>query len=185
MAENDSSETSPQEKPRRDFLRKAACTVVGGGITAIPVASGIVVLTDPLRRKSGEAEMTRVTALDALPPDGAPQMFQVVMDKTDAWNRYASVPVGSIYLFRNKADEVIAFHSACPHAGCAVDFIPADDHFFCPCHNSAFARSDGAVQGSSPSARGLDTLETEVRDGEVFVKFQNFKAGVAEKLPIA
>ena len=49
-------------------------------------------------------------------------------------------------------------------------------YYFCPCHNSAFTR-EGAISGPSPAARGLDTLAVEIRDeGEVWVKFQTFKA---------
>jgi Rieske Fe-S protein len=57
--------------------------------------------------------------------------------------------------------------------------------FFCPCHNSSF-NTNGGIIAPSPAARGLDTLDVEIRDeGEVWVRFQDFKAGVKEKLPVA
>ena len=38
----------------------------------------------------------------------------------------------------------------------------------------------------SPSPRALDGLEVELREGsEVWVKFQNFEAGKATKIPVA
>mgnify|MGYP003342904830 CR=1 FL=1 len=33
-----------------------------------------------------------------------------------------------------------------------------------------------------PSPRGLDELETEVRDGAVFVRYLNFRAGEKDKV---
>jgi hypothetical protein len=45
---------------------------------------------------------------------------------------------------------------------------------------------DGKIaDASSPAARGLDALDVEVRnEKEVWVKFQNFEAGKAEKIPV-
>ena len=38
---------------------------------------------------------------------------------------------------------------------------------------------------ASPAARGLDSLEVEVRNRrEVWVKFQNFEAGQAKKIAV-
>ena len=80
---------------------------------------------------------------------------------------------------------VTALHAACPHAGCFVDYRGDHKDFFCPCHNSAFSH-DGAIINPSPSARGLDTLDVAIHDdGGVWVKFQDFKAGVKQKLPVA
>jgi menaquinol-cytochrome c reductase iron-sulfur subunit len=37
----------------------------------------------------------------------------------------------------------------------------------------------------SPSPRGLDDLVVEIRNGtEVWVKFQNFRAGTHDKIPV-
>jgi hypothetical protein len=35
-----------------------------------------------------------------------------------------------------------------------------------------------------PPPRPLDELETEVRDGSVFVKYRDFRLGVAERVPV-
>ena len=54
------------------------------------------------------------------------------------------------------------------------------------CSNpTEFART-GEVRGVSPSRRGLDTLRVEIRDEhDVWVYFENFKTGIAEKVSVA
>ena len=67
-----------------------------------------------------------------------------------------------------------------------MDFIAARGKFLCPCHNSLFAVDGAIADAKSPASRGLDSLEVELRnEREVWVKFQTFKAGVKEKLPVA
>lgn len=174
-----------KEDNRREFLKKTACTLVGGGIVAAPLAASIVVLTDPLRREGPSADLRKVTTMDALPGDGTPVKFKIIADLEDAWNKFPDTPVGSVYLRRIGEDIVQAFNSSCPHAGCAVEYMEAKDSYYCPCHQSTFA-VDGTINDpKSPSVRGLDTLESEIREGgEIWVKFQNFKAGIKEKKPI-
>ena len=103
-------------------------------------------------------------------------------DRVDAWNRYPQQPVGSIWLRRAADGEILAFNSICPHLGCSVDFRSAQSDFFCPCHLSHF-NLDGQRQNKIPP-RDMDRLETEVRDGKIWVKYQNFRGGVTEKTVI-
>lgn len=170
--------------PRREFLRRAAAACLGGAALAAPAAAGLRVFLEPLRAHTGSAGWTRVTRLSALPADGVPRRFVIVAEHRNAWTRQPARPVGAVYLRRTGEQAVQALHATCPHAGCLVDFAPARGGFLCPCHNSTFA-ADGAVNDpASPSPRGLDTLEVEIRDGaEVWVRFQNFRAGVREKIP--
>jgi Rieske Fe-S protein len=67
-----------------------------------------------------------------------------------------------------------------------VDFNPADGHFECPCHKSAFAKDGAQLYG--PSRRGLDSLpvrlETKGDQTEVQVAFQNFEAAIPERKPV-
>lgn len=179
------SHASPDPE-RRDFFRKASAVVLGGLSATVPVAAGIKVLLDPLGRASGTGELIKITTLDTLPTDGVPRQFTVVSSRTDAWNRYASTPVGAIYLRRLADGRVEALHAVCPHAGCFIDYAPARGGFFCPCHNSSFTLEGKIAEAKSPSPRPMDTLETEIRnETEVWVKFQNFRAGHPEKLPVA
>lgn len=180
---------NPQKTPdsnRRDFFKKASAVVIGGLSAGVPIAAGLPVLLDPLRRTSEVGEPVRVANLEALPPDGVPRKFTIMADKSDAWNRYANVPVGAIYLRRSEANKVEALNVVCPHAGCFVDYVPARNGFFCPCHNSTFKLDGTIANPNSPSSRAMDSLPVEIRDGkEVWVKFQNFRSGLPEKVPVA
>ena len=184
------------EPPRRGFFKKALAVLIGGLLMAVPAAAGLLVWLDPLRRQrrggaAAGATFLTITRLDALPDDGLPRKFRVIADRSDAWNKYPNVPVGAIYLRREKGavgspGRVQALNVVCPHAGCFVDAKP-DGHFHCPCHNSGFT-ADGSLAPGSVSPRPMDELEVDaeaLKQGVVRVKFQNFIAGTHEKIPVS
>jgi menaquinol-cytochrome c reductase iron-sulfur subunit len=176
----------PASPERRNFLTEGLSVIIGGLVGLVPAAAGLAVYLDPLRRKSQVGNFVRVTSLDALPNDGVPRKFPVLASKTDAWTKTAQTPIGAVYLRRTGETALQAFNVVCPHAGCFVDYMPERIGYFCPCHNSTFAQDGKLSDANSPSPRGLDTLECEIRNQkEVWVKFQNFQAGHAEKIPAA
>jgi menaquinol-cytochrome c reductase iron-sulfur subunit len=176
---------SPEPAPdRREFLKSAACLVAGGCALAAPLGAVVVVLANPLRAK-GVPQAVKLTVLSSLAINGPPKFFQVVTGRRDAWTQFPANAIGAVFLRRVSEGEVIAFNASCPHLGCAVEFQGKRDAFYCPCHDSEFAK-DGAVKGKSPSLRGLDTLRVEIREGaEVWVYFENFKTGIAEKVSLS
>lgn len=175
---------SPVPASRRGFFKEACSILIGTIAGLVPLVSGLVVLLDPLRRKSGGGEFVPVASLNALPEDGSPRKFPVIASRTDAWNKSPQTPIGAVYLRRASEKSVKALNVVCPHAGCFVDYDVAANGYICPCHNSKFALTGKLSSPSSPAPRGLDELEVELRaDGEVWVKFQNFRAGEATKTP--
>jgi menaquinol-cytochrome c reductase iron-sulfur subunit len=176
---------SPPQPDRRDFINKATAVVIGGSLAVAPIVAGMCVFFDPLRRKSEIGASVLVANLNSLPASGEPRKFSVLATRVDAWNRTPNVPIGAVYLQRLENNKVRALNVVCPHAGCFVDYRPANSNFFCPCHNSSFALNGKILDPKSPSPRGLDELPVEVRNGtEVWVTFQNFRAGVHEKIPV-
>ncbi|MFO1498910.1 MAG: Rieske (2Fe-2S) protein [Verrucomicrobiota bacterium] len=151
-----------------------------------PLVSGALVIFDPLRRKSEANALILVTSLRSVPEDGVPRKFVVTSSHADAWNRNPSVPIGAVYLRRTGPKSVQAFNVVCPHAGCFVDYLAARNGFLCPCHNSMFALDGKLSDPKSPSPRGLDELQVEIRkETEVWVKFQNYLAGHEKMIPVA
>ena len=96
------------------------------------------------------------------------------------------MPIGAVYLRRTASNQLQAVNVACPHAGCFVDYEPENNSFLCPCHKSKFTVEGRIGNPESPSARGLDDLKVELRNKkEIWVFFQNFQAGRADKVPVA
>jgi Rieske Fe-S protein len=175
---------SPAQPERRNFLTKATALGLGAAATLVPTGASLITMLDPLRHKARAGSFLRITALNALPDDGSPRQFPVVADREDAWNKFPQVRVGAVYLRKTGPKEVQAINVVCPHAGCFVNYQPDQHQYLCPCHNSSFTL-DGTIKSpSSPSPRALDTLEVKIsEDGGVWVKFENYRAGVHEKIP--
>lgn len=177
------SNSMPSEPERRTFLKKAATLVLGAVTMLVPLASGLALFFDPLRKKSKAGNFVFVAALSALPEDGLPRKFPVIAGHTDAWNKIPPAPIGAVYL-RRAGKTVEAFNVVCPHLGCFVDFNAETKSYLCPCHNSSFALNGTINDPASPSPRPLDRLSAEIRKGnEVWVKFQNFRAGEPHPIP--
>lgn len=182
----DNPQTAATATPRRDFVKKVLSGIVGTIIGLVPLGAGLKVFLDPLRRKSAASDAIRITTLEAIPADGIPLKFPVLATRVDAWNKFTQVPIGAVYLRRLADNKLEAFNVVCPHAGCFVDFLPERGKFLCPCHNSTFTLAGKIDDPSSPAPRGMDSLDVELRGGkEVWVKFRNFEAGHAEKIPVA
>jgi len=180
----ESLETRSDGLARRPFLRRALALLFGVTGLVPPLAAGLSAFLNPLRQRAGTGTVVRVATLSALPEDGTPRRFTVLADRKNAWNRALNEPLGAVFLRRTGPDTVEALQAVCPHAGCLVDFDSATGAFQCPCHKSSFDRSGRISQPKSPSPRDMDTLETEVRDREVWIRFQNFRAGSARKIPV-
>jgi len=171
------------DEPRRGFFAKLTALAVAAAAYAVPAVTGLVAFLNPLRVKGQSGEPLRLATLETLPADGTPRKCPVIMDRTDAWNKFPKEPVGAVFLRRTGETQVEAIHVVCPHAGCFVQYDAEKNIFFCPCHSASFDLTGKRLDETSPSPRDLDTLEVEIRNGnEVWVKFQNFSTGIPQKV---
>jgi len=182
---------------RRSFFTRLSAIALGALVAAFPFAVSWGVVTSPLRRKeddpnAGGADdgFVRVCPLDSVPADGNPRAFAVVTDLVDAWTCAVNQRIGEVYLTRDDVDgkpNVIAFTATCPHLGCAVEFNGAEERYECPCHESGFAKDGKKLFG--PSLRDLDRLDVKLAENggtqDVWVRYQRFRAGIAERESIA
>lgn len=176
---------SPPQPDRRNYLTKAAALVVGGVITVVAPIAGFFTLFDPLRRKSESRGLVRVATIGSLPENGVPRKLPVLDVLIDAWNRTEDVPVGSVYIQRTGPNAVRVLNATCPHLGCTVGYSATRSGYFCPCHKSSFSLDGKVLDPKSPSPRGMDELQAEVRpNGEVWVKYQDFRKGTPDKIPV-
>lgn len=164
--------------------RKALKVLSGalGGTAALAVGGPVVrAVLDPVGKATvtGAGRFVAVAAFDALPDDGTPVSWPVVVeDPGDGWNRMPPSQIGSVWLER-RGETVRAFSTICPHLGCAIDYEAARRTYVCPCHDSDFGKDGEVLTGPSP--RGMDTLEVRLVEGQVEVRFETFALGIAEK----
>ena len=172
--------------PRRSFLKEALATLLGAVAGLAAAAPAVMVLVDPLRRSKKNSNFVRVTTLETLDENGKPRKFPIIKSSDDAWSHYPEKPVGAVYLRRAGEEQLEAFNAICPHAGCFVNYRSGDEAYRCPCHNSSFALDGSIRDPDSPSPRGLDSLNVEIRNqNEVWVEFQNFRVGTPKKIPVS
>ncbi len=194
---NEPPNDAPKAPERRSFFARVAAVAVGGIVAVFPFAAGWAVVADPLRRrKDGAAPdgdelagFVRICPLESVPADGLPHPFVVTSDVVDAWTRTPNQRIGEVFLSRADADgesTVTALSATCPHLGCTVEWDGPATEFECPCHESGFAPDGKKLFG--PSLRGLDPLDVKLtgEDGakEVWVRYEAFRAGIAERIPV-
>ncbi len=175
---------------RRDFYRYGSIAL-GGMIKLAIAVPAVAFLISPLRKRGEAAEEDSFVTLTSLSQlsVGVPRSFAIIKDRTDAWVKYPSEPVGSVWLIRQPAGskpEVIAYTAECPHLGCAINLVADGKTFLCPCHTSAFDLA-GKPQNQVPP-RPMDRLDVELTaesDPKVRVKFQRFRTLAEERIPLA
>jgi menaquinol-cytochrome c reductase iron-sulfur subunit len=174
--------STPTPNERRGFLGKMLALGGGAVALAVPGLTALAAFLNPWRQKAEAGKSICVGRLDALPVD-KPQRVPVVADRSDAWNRYPAEPIGVVFLCRRADGQVLALQSICPHNGGCVSFNEKENAFWCPAHGALFDIEGRRTQPNSISPRDLDTLEVEVRNGnEVWVKYERFRDGIAEKI---
>ena len=78
-------------------------------------------------------------------------------------------PTDICVLIQPEPGKFIAYSRRCTHLSCPVEVQLDRQRLYCPCHNGAFALSDGHVlQG--PPARPLPRILLEVRGSQIFAK---------------
>ncbi len=170
---------------RRRFFQLLS-SVASMAVAAFLTIPGVGFLLDPLSRRGTKAKSYPLVKLGDLKA-GLPRKIVITDQRTDAWTRYPEGAIGAVWIVRGDDGQVTAFSSICPHLGCQVHYVPADDEYFCPCHTATYF-ADGAV-GEGPQLRGLDTLKTEIKsfkgDDWVHVTYEKFKRATEEKIPLA
>jgi len=134
----------------------------------------------PLLRRTTELKNSTVGDLSAFSSLSEPVMRTIQIEQVDGWRK--AVSEKAVYVTKDGRGQLLVLTSICPHLGCPINWSPDRAQFVCPCHRGAFDADGRLVSGPPP--RGMDALEWEVRAGRLFVRWQDFKIGVAQRSPV-
>lgn len=146
---------------RRGFLARgfwAALATVSAGL-ATPLVGYFF---GPLLRKKTES-LLRLGAVEDFPVD-TPTRVETAFRRRDGW--VAEEGQQAAWVVR-RADRLLVFDPRCTHLSCAYHWHAQSKQFLCPCHNGVYDLEGRVVSGPPP--RPLDTFDTTIRDGTLFV----------------
>ncbi len=179
---------TPSAARRRVLVTLAKA--VGATLTAAIAAPVALFLGHPLRRSSVRfaTGLTRVGPVEHFEL-GKPMKVAVTAPRQDAWLTTPAVTVGSVWVIRTaeKPPAFTVLSTTCPHLGCSVNATgEAETPFRCPCHNARFGLDGTKVVlgGTNPAPRPMDALEHAVKDDALWVRYERFKTGTAERIPV-
>jgi Rieske Fe-S protein len=136
---------------RRDFLKlmKGTGIALGAGALAAPVVAYLY----PTDLSIYPSEPVLVCRQDELP---------IGESRNVDFGRYPAIVI-------NTPAGLKAYSAACTHFACNVDWDTDSGTLACPCHEGYFKVEDGSVI-SGPPPKPLLKLETEIVDGNIYVK---------------
>ena len=167
---------------RRRFLAywTDALLAVIGALLGIPVIGYICA---PFWRKEGGepagtsfADLGPVSAL----PVGKWQLVTLKVVSQDGWTKGQEQHAVWVRRQENAEHEVEVLSPLCPHLGCPINWFPDKAEFMCPCHGGVFNANGEHLTGPPP--RSMDQLPFEVRAGHLWVRWEEFKIGVAQRI---
>ena len=163
---------------RRGFLRwiSGIGAVVSAAVVGFPAIRAFV---SPVLAAPPPDDWVKVADDIALLDVGVPVRVNFVQSTVDAW--LESRTLNGVWLFTEDGEKFKAYNGHCTHLGCAYIYDKEHKDFLCPCHHGQFDVATGRVL-AGPPPRPLDELEVQVRDSAVFVKYRDFRLGIAEKV---
>ena len=150
---------------RNDFV-KVIVGILGtvmGAVVGLPAIGYI--LSPALKTTSADAWIPIGKLADY--PVGAPTLFSFTRSKINGWEK--STNSYGVYILRKSETETSVFSNVCTHLSCRVIWHEDARQYICPCHDAHFA-IDGRVD-SGPPPRPMNTYETKVEEGTLFVHF--------------
>ncbi len=169
------------ENGRRNFLK--ICSVFLSSFIGIGYAIPLIrAFISPAMQNTvtGSSDMVDIGNVNEYQVN-VPRKIVIKDSKTDAWIKFPSTTIGAVWILMDKDKKFTVFSSICPHLACGIDWDGDSGRFVCPCHESYFDIEGSVLSGPSP--RGLDTLETEIKQGKLFVRYQKMKLGISKKIP--
>lgn len=147
--------------------------LIGAAITAtLGLTVGRFAIA-PAFSKASEATWIELGPLSAIPENQLVRK-NILVSQEAGWGRFNAPRL--LWVMR-KGESVTIFSSVCPHLGCSVNV--KEEAFACACHGSKWNQTGEKTAGPAP--RSLDTLEHQIENGILKVRYQDFKQGTETK----
>jgi menaquinol-cytochrome c reductase iron-sulfur subunit len=167
---------------RRTFF-KSATVGIGSVLTVMigyPLIDSLVSSSKALVKKT----FSKLGPIKGIGNSFSPvkQPTKVNFSKTDQDAFVSFKKPEQVWVVKKSPDDIKVFSPICTHLGCRYNWDAERKLFVCPCHNSVYTIDGEVVSGPAP--RGLDTLPTEIKDGNLYVQYEKFEVGIPEKIVI-
>ena len=164
---------------RRNFFKKS--TIGLGSLLTVmigyPLISSIVTQSKSIIK----GVFSKIGLIKEIPnsfsPVKNPTKKNFTLEQQDAYVTFKEPE--DIWVVKKSEEDLKVFSPICPHLGCRYGWDSDRKLFVCPCHNSVYTIEGDVVSGPAP--RGLDTLPQEVKNGNLYVKYEKFEVGIPEK----
>ena len=172
--------SKPAFPARRSFLGVllGVGTASVGALLSVPLAR---LALHPLSGKTTETSWSDLGPAEEFSSISAPLRRVITIEQRDGWRKVVSEK--SVYVTKAAEGRPRVLSSICPHLGCSVAWNEAKSQFICPCHVGVFAANGSRLSGPPP--RGMDELETTLKDGRLMVRYRYFRQLVPTKEVIA
>jgi Rieske Fe-S protein len=154
-------------------------------LTGLILVPAMAFVTNPLRRRRGANaagdDFADAGAIDSIPV-GTWTLLPIEIMRQDGWAKTRQSRSIWVLAKGTAPSDVEVLSPICPHLGCPVAWLTNVSQFRCPCHGGTFSK-DGTLVGGPPP-RGMDSLEFQIRDGHLWVRWQDFRIGVPERIAV-
>ena len=168
---------------RRRFLSLCTDALLAfiGVLLAIPVFAYV---SAPFRRRRVGSEGTSYVEVGVVNdlPVGEWRLLSLEVVRQDGWDKAQERHAVWVRRDDGSHPELTVLSPICPHLGCPVNWYPSQKEFICPCHGGTYNANGQYISGPPP--RSMDPLPYEIHDGQLWVKWEDFKIGVAQRIPV-
>jgi menaquinol-cytochrome c reductase iron-sulfur subunit len=170
--------------PRRRFLEfctNALLTVLGLLVIVPGFAYFLAPLRNRLRKTKADSSFQSAGTLDSLPVGQWKLVSFETLDQ-DGWEKVRGRHAVWVRRESGTVNEIRVLSPICPHLGCPINWQPDRQEFLCPCHGGRFDVQGQQIAGPPP--RAMDPIEFHIENGQLLVRWQDFKIGVADRVPV-
>jgi menaquinol-cytochrome c reductase iron-sulfur subunit len=175
----------PEPIPNRRHFFSICTGALVALLSGLIIAPAIAFVSSPLWRRRGASAagdgFADAGAVKSI-PIGSWTLLPIEIVRQDGWVKTRQPRSVWVFLDGAAPAGVKVLSPICPHLGCPIAWLAASSQFRCPCHGGTFS-NDGALV-SGPPPRSMDSLESQLRNGNLWVRWQDFRTGEHERIAV-